>query len=59
MPQMARDVLAYHPDAEGSWYPGVGHMPFLEEAERFNRELADFVTRANNVAAKQAFQPLA
>lgn len=47
MPQMAHDALSYHPDAESSWYAGVGHMPFLEDAERFNRELAGFVLRAN------------
>jgi len=26
-----------------SWYDGVGHAPFLEDASRYNRELADFV----------------
>jgi hypothetical protein len=25
----------------------VGHMPFWEEAPRFNRELGEFVTTAN------------
>ncbi|HSP24419.1 MAG TPA: alpha/beta hydrolase [Saliniramus sp.] len=49
MPQMAQDVLARHPDATASWYPGVGHMPFMEEPERFNRELADFVRRVRGV----------
>jgi non-heme chloroperoxidase len=45
MPQMAHDVLAHHPMATASWYTGVGHMPFLEETQRFNRELADLVRR--------------
>jgi len=51
MPQMAHDVLAHHPDAQGSWYPGVGHMPFMEEPERFNRELAAFVDRVSASSA--------
>jgi hypothetical protein len=29
--------------AETSWYDGVGHMPFWEDHERFNRELDAFV----------------
>ena len=32
--------------AVGSWYDGVGHMPFIEAPERFNLELAAFVDRA-------------
>ena len=32
--------------AVSSWYEGVGHMPFIEDAERFNRELAAFIDRA-------------
>jgi pimeloyl-ACP methyl ester carboxylesterase len=32
--------------AEASIYPGVGHMPFWEAPERFNRELAAFVKKA-------------
>ena len=30
-------------DAETSWYPEVGHSPFFEAPERFNRELRSFV----------------
>jgi pimeloyl-ACP methyl ester carboxylesterase len=33
--------------AQTSLYEGVGHMPFWEAAPRFNRELAEFVSRAN------------
>jgi pimeloyl-ACP methyl ester carboxylesterase len=32
--------------AVGCWYEGTGHMPFIENAERFNRELAAFADRA-------------
>ena len=40
LPAMAEHVLATCPTAEASWYEGVGHVPHLEEPERFNRELA-------------------
>jgi pimeloyl-ACP methyl ester carboxylesterase len=40
LPAMAEHVLATCPTAEASWYEGVGHLPHLEEPERFNRELA-------------------
>jgi non-heme chloroperoxidase len=42
----AEHVLATCPTAEASWYDGVGHVPHLEDPERFNRELADLVRRA-------------
>jgi non-heme chloroperoxidase len=45
LPAMAEHVLATCPTAEASWYDGVGHAPFLEEPERFNRELAALVRR--------------
>lgn len=47
LPSMAEHVLEVCPTAEGSWYEGVGHAPFLEDPERFNRELADFTRRVN------------
>ena len=31
--------------AEASWYDGVGHVPFLESAERFNDELTALTRR--------------
>jgi non-heme chloroperoxidase len=31
------------PNAELRVYDGIGHAPFLEDAERFNRDLAAFV----------------
>ncbi len=40
LPAMAEHVLATCPAANASWYDGVGHVPHLEEPERFNRELA-------------------
>jgi pimeloyl-ACP methyl ester carboxylesterase len=46
LPSMAEHVLANCTTAVASWYDGVGHMPFIEAAERFNLELAAFVDRA-------------
>jgi non-heme chloroperoxidase len=45
LPAMAEHVLATCPAAEPSWYDGVGHTPFLEQPERFNRELAALTRR--------------
>jgi pimeloyl-ACP methyl ester carboxylesterase len=45
LPAMAEHVLATCPTAEASWYDDVGHLPHLEEAERFNRELAELTRR--------------
>ncbi len=45
MPRMSQDVLERRPDATASWYPGVGHMPFMEETRRFNDELAAFAAQ--------------
>jgi non-heme chloroperoxidase len=47
LPSMGEHVLEVCPTAEASWYEGVGHAPFLEDPERFNRELADFARRLN------------
>ncbi len=46
LPAMAEHVLASCPTAEASWYEGTGHVPHLEEPERFNRELAELTRRA-------------
>src|ERR671933_310404 len=48
LPSMAEHVLEVCPTAEASWYEGVGHAPFLEAPERFNRELANFTRRVVN-----------
>jgi non-heme chloroperoxidase len=45
LPAMAEHVLATCPAAEASWYDGVGHLPHVEGAERFNRELAALARR--------------
>jgi pimeloyl-ACP methyl ester carboxylesterase len=42
LPTMAEHVLAVCPTARASWYDDTGHMPFIEDADRFNRELRDF-----------------
>jgi non-heme chloroperoxidase len=47
LPAMAEHVLATCPSAEASWYDGVGHLPHLEEPERFNRELSAFARRVS------------
>jgi non-heme chloroperoxidase len=46
LPAMAEHILATCPDAEASWYDGVGHVPHLEEPGRFNRELGALARRA-------------
>jgi non-heme chloroperoxidase len=45
LPAMAEHILSICPTAETSWYEGMGHVPFLEERERFNRELAELASR--------------
>jgi non-heme chloroperoxidase len=50
-PSMAQHVVERCPTASASWYEGVGHMPFVESAERFDGELAAFVDSA--VSARQ------
>jgi pimeloyl-ACP methyl ester carboxylesterase len=46
LPSMADHTLEVCQTAVPSWYEGVGHMPFVEDAERFNRELAAFTKKA-------------
>ena len=43
----AHYTVSVIPNARFSFYEHVGHMPFWEDARRFNRELAEFVTTAN------------
>jgi len=45
LPTMADHILSVCPNAEASWYDGVGHLPHVEEPERFNRELAALARR--------------
>jgi len=42
LPAMSEFILDQCPHAATSWYEGVGHAPFLERPDQFNRELADF-----------------
>ncbi|MFT4560492.1 MAG: non-heme chloroperoxidase [Gammaproteobacteria bacterium] len=42
LPSSAEKILKHCTTALASWYEGVGHAPFLEDAARFNRELAEF-----------------
>ena len=44
LPSMTEEVLRCCKHAEVSWYEDVGHMPFWEAPERFNRELARFAS---------------
>lgn len=46
LPSMAEHLLRHCNTAVASWYDRVGHMPFIEETERFNLELAAFIDRA-------------
>ncbi len=46
LPAMGEYILAHCSSAAVSWYDGVGHAPFIEEPERYNRELAQFASRA-------------
>jgi non-heme chloroperoxidase len=46
LPSMAEHVLDVCPTARASWYEGVGHLPFLEAAARFDRELREFAGSA-------------
>ena len=39
---LARYLIATVPGAKASFYEGIGHSPFWEDAPRFNRELIEF-----------------
>ena len=45
LPSMAEHVLEVCETARASWYDGIGHMPFLEDSARFDRELREFAGR--------------
>lgn len=42
LPTMSEHVVASCATARASWFEASGHLPFLEEAERFDRELSAF-----------------
>ena len=48
LPGLGELTAALVPGARLSLYQGIGHTPFIEDPARFNRELADFVLRAND-----------
>jgi pimeloyl-ACP methyl ester carboxylesterase len=45
LPAAAEYIVAHCKTADASWYDEAGHAPFLEDATRFNLELADFTRR--------------
>lgn len=47
-PRMCTHLEALAPHATVSTYANVGHMPFWEAPERFNRELRDFIVRTRS-----------
>jgi pimeloyl-ACP methyl ester carboxylesterase len=47
LPSMAEHTLDVCKPAVASWYEDIGHMPFWEAAERFDKELAEFVERVS------------
>ena len=49
LPAMAKLIQERCPNAVLSEYPGCGHVPFLEDPERFNRELGDFARSARQI----------
>lgn len=53
-PAMARHIQSLVPSARLALYDGVGHMPFLEAAERFDADLAAFVRAIADGAAAAA-----
>jgi len=48
LPAAAEYILEHCKTADASWYDGVGHAPFLEDATRFNLELAAFTRRCRS-----------
>lgn len=46
LPAMGEHILKTCRTSTASWYDRTGHAPFLEDAPRFNRELAAFVRAA-------------
>jgi hypothetical protein len=48
--QTAQHIASHVRDANVSVYDGVGHALFWEDADRFNRELAEFASELNKTA---------
>ena len=45
LPSMGEHVLEVCPTARASWYDDVGHLPFVEDPARFDRELRELADR--------------
>ena len=54
LPIAGEHIVAVCCRASSSFYEGVGHAPFLEDPERFNRELAAFARQAQAERRAQA-----
>jgi pimeloyl-ACP methyl ester carboxylesterase len=52
LPSMAEHVLEVCPTARASWYDGIGHTPFAENPDRFDRELRDFARVARRPGSR-------
>lgn len=48
LPAMAERILEVCPTARVSWFEDVAHMPFMEDWQRYNTELADFARAARH-----------
>jgi non-heme chloroperoxidase len=46
LPIAGEHIVKVCKQASGSFYEGAGHAPFIEDPERFNRELAAFARKA-------------
>ena len=53
LPSMAEHTLDVCEQSVASWYDDVGHMPFWEESERFDRELSDLRRRTAGAAVAE------
>jgi non-heme chloroperoxidase len=47
LPSMGEHVVDVCGTARASWYEDIGHLPFLEDSDRFDRELAEFAGRVD------------
>jgi non-heme chloroperoxidase len=45
LPAMSEHVLDVCETARASWYDGIGHLPFVEDPARFDRELRQLAAR--------------
>jgi len=48
LPSMAEHVLEICPTARASWYDDIGHLPFLEDPARFDRELRELADKGSS-----------